>query len=67
MYIFGSCRCPPYNKSIFRAAFAFVLKNLHGGGDQIMAQTTWCMVHMEETGGGTGPEVGQSDNNILYY
>lgn len=48
--------------------FAFVLKNLHGGwGNQIMAQTTWCMLHMEETAGGTGPEVGQSDNNILYY
>ena len=31
MYIFGSCRCPPYNKGIFRAAFSFVLKNLHGG------------------------------------
>lgn len=30
-----------------------------------MAQTTWWMVHMEETGGRTGPEVGQSDSNIL--
>ena len=57
MYIFGSCRCPPCNKGIFRAAFAFVLKNLHGG-DQIMAQsivlmgTTWCMVPWRRQVGG---------------